>query len=151
MSKKVHAERKANQAGRCGSIRARSRVPKQELSRRERQVMDVVYAGGRVTVADVQQRLPDRPTYSATRMLLQRLHKKGLLTFVMEGPRYVYSATAPKSAAGREALARLVRTFFDGSKARAVSALLGTSPESLSDAEIGELEKLVQAAKARRR
>ena len=61
---------------------------RQDLSRRERQVMDIVYANDLVDVAYVQAQLPDSPSYSAARMLMQLLHKKGLLTFVMDGPKY---------------------------------------------------------------
>ncbi len=121
------------------------------LSRRERQVMDIVYANGRVSVADVQIALPDEPSYSATRMLMRRLHKKGLVKFAMEGPKYVYSASTPRRAAGKAALTRLVKTFFDGSTAAAFSSLLGTSSEKLSDHELDELRKLVAQAKERRR
>lgn len=126
-------------------------VHKQELSRRERQVMDIVFANSRVSVADVQAHLPDDPTYSATRMLMQRLQKKGLLTFVMDGPRYLYSASTPKAKAGKAAWMKLVRTFFDGSSANAFNALFGASSESLSDAELAELENLVAQAKAKRK
>ncbi|MCZ6640596.1 MAG: BlaI/MecI/CopY family transcriptional regulator [Gammaproteobacteria bacterium] len=121
------------------------------LSRRERQVMDIVYANGRVSVADVQAVLPDKPSYSATRMLMRRLEKKNLVKFAMEGPRYVYSASTPRGAAGKAALTRLVRTFFDGSAAAAFSSLLGTSSEKLSDDELDELQKLVAQAKERRK
>ncbi len=124
---------------------------KQELPRREREVMDVVYASEKVSVADVQAQLPDHPTYSATRMLLQRLYKKGLVTFEMQGPKYIYSASTHKSTAGKAAWARLVKTFFDGSAANAFSALLGPSSETLSDDELAELEKLVADVKARRK
>ena len=123
---------------------------KRELSRRERQVMDVVYAHGKVSVAEVQTRLPHNPTYSATRMLLQRLFKKGLLTFVMEGPRYIYAPSTPTNTAGKAALAKLVTTFFNGSTTLAFTALLGTSSRSLSTGELDELEQLVIQAKVRK-
>jgi predicted transcriptional regulator len=123
---------------------------KQELSRRERQAMDVVYAQGQVSATDVKARLPDNPSYSATRMLLQRLFKKGLLTFTMAGPKYIYAASTPRNTAGKVALAKLVQTFFNGSTALTFTALLGTSSQTLSDSELEELEKLVAQAKARR-
>lgn len=124
---------------------------KQELPRREREVMDVVYASEKVSVADVQAQLPDNPTYSATRMLLQRLYKKGLVTFDMQGPKYIYSASTHKAAAGKAAWAKLVKTFFGGSTANAFNALLGPSSETLSDDELAELEKLVAQVKANRK
>ena len=123
----------------------------QELSRREQQAMDIVYARGKVSAADVQVRLPGNPSYPATRMLLKRLHEKGLLSFVMEGAKYIYSPRTPKQKAGKAALDRLVSTFFDGSQAKAFNAFLGTSSESLSDAELDELERLIANAKARRK
>jgi predicted transcriptional regulator len=122
----------------------------QDLSRRERQAMDIVYAKGSVRAADVQAELPDKPSYSATRVLMQRLHKKGLLKYQTDGPRYVYSATTPRSDAGRTALRRLVRTFFDGSKVRTMTALLG-STEDLSDEELDELERLIEKARSKKR
>ena len=122
-----------------------------DLTRRERQVMDIVYARGRVSVADVQADLADNPTYSATRMLMQRLHKRGLITFDMDGARYIYSATTPRTSAVEAAWSRLVKTFFDGSNAAALSTLLGASSDELSDAQLAELEDLVARAKARKK
>lgn len=112
--------------------------------------MDVVYAFGAVSVAEVQAELPDKPTYSATRMLLQRLHKKGLVQHRMDGPRYIYSPATPRTSAARAAWSRLVKTFFGGSSASAFSALIGASSERLTDEELDELEKLVAREKARR-
>jgi len=128
-------------------------MPKKDLilSRRERQVMDIVYANGRVSVADVQAELPDKPSYSATRELMRRLYKKRLVNFTMEGPKYVYSASTPRGTAGKAALTRLVKTFFHGSAAAAFSSLLGTTSEKLSDAELDELHRLVAQAKERRK
>ena len=126
-------------------------IVRQELPRREREVMDVVFAKEKVSVADVQAQLSDAPTYSATRMLLQRLYKKGLVTFEMQGPKYIYRASTPKVAAGKAAWTRLVKTFFDGSTASAFNALLGPSSETLSDDELAELEKLIAQVKARRK
>lgn len=122
-----------------------------ELPRRERQVMDIVYARGPVSVADVQAELPDQPTYSATRMLLQRLHKKGLLNHQVDGPKYIYSPVRPKLRASRDAWQGLVQTFFGGSSVAAFSALLGDSSEELTEAELAELEALVAEAKRQRK
>jgi len=127
-----------------------TRTSRQELPRRERQVMDIVYAGGKVSASDVQAQLPDHPTYSATRMLMQRLHKKGLVQVEMDGPRYIYSPSTPRFTAGKAAFARLVKTFFDGSRVNAFNALLGASSDELTDAELAELERLVANAKAKR-
>ncbi len=121
------------------------------LSRRERQVMDIVYARGRVSAADVQAELPDGPSYSATRMLLQRLQKKGLLSFETDGPRYIYTPSTPRTTAVKAAWQRLVQTFFGGSTVSAFSALLGASSESLTDEELDALEAEIARAKERRR
>lgn len=122
-----------------------------DLPRRERQVLDILYAKTAASVADVQAQLNDKPTYSATRMLLQRLQKKGLATYRMEGPKYIYSPALPKTSASSAAWHRLVKTFFGGSIANAFSALLGSSAEALSDEELDELEALVAQAKAKRK
>ena len=120
-----------------------------ELSRRERQVMDIVYARGKASAAEVQEDLPDQPTYSATRVLLQRLAKQGLLDFETDGPRYIYFPTTPKADAGRSALRRLVQTFFGGSRIRTMTALLG-SGERLSDEELDELQHLIEQTRRRK-
>ena len=120
-----------------------------ELSKRERQVMDIVYARGAVTVADVQAELVDSPSQAATRMLLQRLHKKGVLEASQDGPRYIYRPQLSKVRAARAALGRLLQTFFDGSPTKAMTALLGES-DQISDEELDNLERLVREAKARR-
>ncbi len=121
------------------------------LSKRERQVMDILYARGEASVAEVQADLPDQPTYSATRMLLQRLSKKGLAHFHTQGAKYIYAPAESHSSAGKSAWQRLVDTFFSGSPVRAFSDLLGSAADSLSDAELDELERLVAAAKHRRK
>ena len=123
----------------------------QKLSRRERQVMDIVYAKGRVSAADLQAALPDDPSYSATRMLLQRLQKKDLLSFETDGPRYIYKASTPKTTAVKSAWNRLVQTFFGGSAVNAFSALLGASSESMTDEEFEALEAEIARAKEQRR
>ncbi len=115
------------------------------LPRREQQALDIVYALGNATVKDVQAALPDDPTYSATRMLLQRLHKKSLLEIEQDGAKYLYHPRTPKVAAGRDALRRLLKTFFDGSAATALSSLL--EDESISADEMAELEALIAKAK----
>ncbi len=121
-----------------------------ELSKRERQVMDIVYARGAATVADVQAELVDSPSLAATRMLLQRLHKKGVLEASQDGPRYLYRPQLSKVRAARAALSRLLQTFFDGSHTKAMTALLGDS-DQISDQELENLEQLVRDARARRR
>ncbi len=110
-----------------------------QLSRRERQVMDIVYERGRATAGDITAALPDPPSYSAVRALLRILETKGHLRHDADGLRYVYSPTVPRDQASRSALRSLVRTFFDGSATQAVAALLDQS--KLSD---DDLERLAQ-------
>ena len=121
---------------------------KVHLPRREQQVMDIVFSLERAAVGDVQAQLPDQPSYSATRMLLQRLHKKGLLNVERDGKRYLYLPATTKHSAGRVALNRLMQTFFDNSATSTVSALLDR--EEITGAELAELEALVKAARQRR-
>jgi len=96
------------------------------LSRRERQIMEVIYARGSATAAEVRDELPDPPSYSAVRALLRILEDKGHVLHESDGPRYVFLPTVPREKARKTALDRVVRTFFDGSPEDAVAALLET-------------------------
>lgn len=125
--------------------------PHVHLTRRERQIMDVVYERGRATVSEVQEDLPDAPSYSAVRALMRKLEEKGHLTHDASGPRYVYEATVPRDRARRSALERLMRTFFDGSPTRTVAALLDMPSATLSDAELEELSAMIEDARRRGR
>jgi predicted transcriptional regulator len=116
------------------------------LSKRERQIMDVVYRLGRATAADVRAGLADPPTYTTVRGLLRILEAKGQLRHEEEGTRYVYRPATPRDEAGASHLAHVVRTFFDGSAARAMAALLGAESE-VSDAELDRLARLVEEAR----
>ena len=115
------------------------------LSRRERQIMDVVYQRGRATAAEVLDALPDPPSYSAVRALLRVLEEKGHLRHRRDGARYVYLPTVPRETARRSALARVVRTFFGGSTEETVAALIDQS--SLSDADLDRLQDLIDRAR----
>ena len=115
------------------------------LSRRERQIMDVVYQRGRATAAEVLDALPDPPSYSAVRALLRVLEEKGHLRHRRDGARYVFLPTVPRETARRSALARVVRTFFGGSAEAAVAALIDQS--SLSDADLDRLRDLIDRAR----
>jgi BlaI family transcriptional regulator, penicillinase repressor len=123
----------------------------QDLSRRERQIMDVVYRRGQVTVAEVREDLPDPPSYSAVRAMLRRLEDKGHLEHSEEGARYVYQATVPLDSASGSALERVLRTFFDDSASKTVAALLDLRGEDLSDRELDELAQLIDRARGRGR
>ena len=118
-----------------------------QLSRRERQIMDVIYRLGRATAAEVHDALPDRPSYSTIRALLRVLETKGHLRHAEDGPRYVYSPTVPRERARESALRQVVTTFFDGSTEAAVAALLDISAARLSDTELNRLAGLIAQAK----
>jgi predicted transcriptional regulator len=115
----------------------------QQLSRRERQIMDVLYANGPATTAEVLQRLPEPPSYSAVRALLRILEEKGHVTHEQDGPRYVYRPIVERDAARRGALEHLIRTFFDGSPASAAAALLESADGRLEDADLERLSRLI--------
>ena len=116
----------------------------QDLTRRERQIMDSIYRRGSATAADVLDDLPDPPGYSAVRAMLRKLQDKGHLTSAHDGPRYLYSPVVPRDEAQESALQRLVRTFFGGSPARAAAALLGMDREKITDDEMDELAGLIE-------
>jgi predicted transcriptional regulator len=117
-----------------------------QLSRRERQIMDVIYRHGKVTAADVLAELPEPPSYSAVRAMLRLLEEKGHVRHEQDGPRYVYLPVVNRDKARRSALRHLVRTFFDGSTEDAVAALL-QSDNGMSEDELGRLSKLIDGAK----
>lgn len=121
--------------------------PTRELSRRERQIMDVVYRRGRATAAEIREGIPDPPSYSAVRASVRTLEQKGHLEHVQEGPRYVYLPTRARSEARTSALAHLVDTFFEGSTAGAVAALLDLDDGSLSEEDAARLRKLIDKAR----
>jgi BlaI family penicillinase repressor len=121
--------------------------PEETLSRRERQIMDVVYARGEATAADVLAGLPDPPTKTAVRTLMRILEEKGHLTHRQEGLAYVYRASRPRGRAGRTALRRVLQTFFDGSLEKAVAAHLGDSTTALSAEELRRLADLIEQAR----
>lgn len=118
-----------------------------DLTRRERQIMDSVYRRAFATAAEVLEDLPDPPSYSAVRAMLRKLQDKGYLVAAQDGPRYVYSAVIPRDEARESALHRLVRTFFDGSRAKAVAALLDPDEGALTEEEMRELEALIRRQK----
>src|SRR6266566_10156805 len=113
------------------------------LSRRERQIMDILYRRGRVTSADVMQELPGDPHSSTVRTQLRVLEGKGHVRHEEQGLRYVYMPAVPRHAARKPALRHLVETFFDGSVEKAVAALLGGDGARLSDDELERIAELV--------
>src|SRR6187431_3219240 len=117
------------------------------LSRRERQIMDVLYQKGKATALEVQESLPDPPSYSAVRAMLRILEDKGHVKHQQDGPRYVYVPTVARDNAKRSALRHMLRTFFDGSAEQAISALLDDSSTRLSDRELDRLARMIDQAR----
>ena len=115
------------------------------LSRRERQIMNIIYQRGSASVADVLAELPDAPSYSTVRALLRILEEKGHLVHEKDGPRYIYRATEPRHQVGRSALKQIVQTFFDKSVEKTVATLV--SDAEISDDELDRLSQLIEQAK----
>ena len=118
-----------------------------DLSRRERQIMDAVYELGRATAAEIRERMPAPPSYSAVRAMLRILEDKGHLAHEQDGPRYVYMPTVPRSEARDSALRRVVRTFFEGSAENALSALLDLGVDELDEDALRRLAGRIEQAR----
>jgi predicted transcriptional regulator len=123
--------------------------PAPALSRRERQVMDILFRRGEATVAEVMDELPDPPTYSAVRSILRILVEKEHVTHREEGLRYVYLPAVSADHARDEALKHVIRTFFDGSSEQAIAAVLRMSDAKLSDAEIARLQERIRKSRSK--
>lgn len=117
------------------------------LSRRERQIMDILYARGAATAADIRADLPDPPSYSAVRSLLRILEEKGHATHEQDGPRYLFRPTVPRETARVSALRHVVETFFDGSAEGTVAALLDLESRKLSDEDYARLVEMIDRAR----
>ena len=115
-----------------------------QLSRRERQIMDVLYQMTEATAAEVQERLPEAPSYSAVRAMLRILEDKGHVSHFEDGPRYVYKPTVARDTAQKSAVSHLLRTFFDGSVEAAMTALLDATDRKLSRDEVDRLSSLIE-------
>jgi BlaI family transcriptional regulator, penicillinase repressor len=122
-------------------------APHHDLSRRERQIVDILYTQGRATAAEVQSALPDPPSYSAVRAMLRILEEKGHIRHEKDGPRYVYLPTVGRDRAKKTALRHVLQTFFNGSAEQALSALLDESDSRLSDRELDRLAELIDRAR----
>ena len=120
-----------------------------EESPREREILEVIYTSGPSSVADVRERLKNPPGYSAVRTMLTRLVAKGLLRFKRDGQRYVYSPTQKQESVRRQALRRLLKTYFGGSLTQAVSALLDEHQGSISAEDAREIQRMLAAARKR--
>jgi len=117
------------------------------LSRRERQIIDILYRRGRATAAEVMEDLPGDPSYSTVRTQLRVLEEKGHVRHDDDGQRYVYSPAVPRGTVRRSALKHLVETFFDGSVEQTVAALLGGDGARLSDEQLNRIQELIKKAR----
>jgi BlaI family penicillinase repressor len=124
-----------------------SRALHSTLSRRERQIMDILYRRGRATAAEVREDLPGRPSDSTVRTQLRVLESKGHVRHDEEGLRYVYLASVPRHSARKSALRHVVETFFDGSAERLVGALLGGEASRITAGELDRIAGLVEKAR----
>lgn len=118
-----------------------------DLSRRERQIMEIVYRMGEATAAEIRTELPDPPTDSAVRAQLKILEDKGVLTHTKDGVRYVYSPVNPRSEVRASALEKVLSVFFDGSVEEAVATMLDLRSSEISDEELRRLADLVDKAR----
>jgi BlaI family transcriptional regulator, penicillinase repressor len=125
------------------------KAPDYDLSRRERQIMDVVYRRGSATAAEITADLPDPPTSTAVRTMLRILEDKGHLTHEQDGIRYVYRAVVDREKARESVISHVVRTFFDGSAEQAMATLIDKSGSDLTDAELARLGLLIANARKR--
>ena len=131
------------------SMKIKSQTPAaaDALSRRERQVMDILHQRNGATVAEIMGDLPDPPTYSAVRSVLRILGEKGLIRHKEDGPRYVYYPAESTERARDDVLAHVVKTYFADSPEQAVTALLRMSDVDLDDAEVDRLRKTIRRAR----
>jgi predicted transcriptional regulator len=117
------------------------------LTRRERQIMDILFRRGRATAAEVMEELPGEPSYSTVRTQLRVLEEKGHVRHEDDGVRFVYSPAVARHAARKSALRHVIDTFFDGSAEKAVAALLGGEGAKLSEEQLDRIADLISKAK----
>ncbi len=125
--------------------------PLPALSRREREMMEVIYGLGKATAAEVEAGMKSPPSYSAVRATLRILEEKGHLRHEQDGPRYVFIPTLRRAHASRSAMRDLMRTFFDGSPGDAVVALLGEAGPHLTPEDLTRIEGLIAEARKKGR
>ena len=121
-----------------------------QLTKRERQIMDVVYRLGAASASEIQDGIPDAPGHSSVRTLLTRLEAKGWLKHKQDGRRFVYLPTVARAKARRNALAHLVRVFFDGSVSETLSALIEANEGRIPQEEIDRMSAMIERARRRR-
>lgn len=125
----------------------KKQLPDRNLSRRERQMMDILYQRGRATAAEIHERLADPPSYSAVRAKLRVLEEKGHIRHETQAARYIYSPVVAPERAKESALRHLLATFFDNSAEQAVTALLKLTPGKFSADKLNELSRTIENAK----
>lgn len=121
--------------------------PPDALSKRERQILDILYRASKATAFEVQEQLPESPSYSAVRALLRILEDKGHVRHTAEGTKYIYSPTVPAERARRSALTHLMHTFFEGSAGKAMLALIDNAPGGLSQEDLDRLQARLDDAR----
>lgn len=121
--------------------------PSTTLSRRERQIMDILYARGKASAAEVHEAMSDAPSYSAVRALLRILEDKGHVSHAADGARYIFQPTQARKTAAKSALRQVLNTFFDGSVENVVAALISSEESNLSEEDLSRLARLIQSAK----
>jgi BlaI family penicillinase repressor len=126
-----------------------AKSPAPQLSRRERQIMDVLYRVNRATAAEVQEGISEAPSYSAVRTMLRILEEKGHVRHEQDGPRYVYIPTVARDKAKRSALKHVVNTFFDGSASQVMAALIELAPRDMDEDELARIRQMIDNAKAK--
>lgn len=124
-----------------------ARNPQENLSRRERQIMQIIYRCGRATATEVRENLPDPPSYSAVRALLRVLEEKGHLRHQQDGPRYIYSPTVSLQKARRSALQGILHNFFANSHEQMIATLLDDPATELSASELDRLARMIEKAR----
>lgn len=127
----------------------RAKGTAQKLSRRERQVMDILYSREQATAAEIHEALPDPPTFSATRAVIRTLEDKGHIRHEEQGLRYIYLPVISIDKARKSAVAHLVSTFFNGSPTKLMAELLDRPSRDISDDELASLEALIRKAKGK--
>jgi BlaI family transcriptional regulator, penicillinase repressor len=119
----------------------------QGLSRRERQIMDILYRSGKASASDVLNAMPDPPSYSAVRAMLRVLEEKGHVKHQEEGLKYVYAPVVARDKAKRSAVKHVMETFFNGSAEQIVAALLDVSSTKLTRDELDRMAEMIEKAK----
>lgn len=121
----------------------------EKLGRRERQILEALYRRGAASVNDVLAELPDPPSYSAVRTFLRILEEKGHVTHTQEGAKYIYHPTKPRTPVAREALYKLMETFFGGRPEQVVNTLLTDKERKLSEEDLDRLSAMIAEARQR--